>query len=119
MRPRSSVVRRLSGALIGLITVWCLGCSGYDSLIDWLLGTHAGMVMACDQQPQGANAATIAPSTDDRGFDCGCGSCHAPSTQLSRLEQSRPNIAEIERLEPAAPESVTRAPLLPPPEFVA
>ena len=134
MRHRSSPLLRAARALVGLVTIWCLGCSGYEPLIDSLLGAGAGSMMECGSAAM-ADATDASPSvaggtdhgqsgvstpTDTQAFDCGCGnSCHAPSPAQSTIAALNPAIPVIEQAEPVEPASVSRVPLLPPPEFTA
>jgi len=126
-RPKTAVL--IARAVTGLVTVWCLGCSGYEPLLNALLGT--GAVMACasemsegtergamsDSVDSAANtsAVTVAESSP-RGFDCGCGSCHAPSPRppvLAAATSARPFVGGAPIIEPV---SVSRAPVAPPPQ---
>lgn len=131
MRHPSRIVR-LTRALVGLVTVWCLGCSSYESIVASLLGAPSGSMMACgDESPvapqigaapseQSATraVATIAATNESRSFDCGCGgSCHAPSPQAAAVSSQTAPIPVALQFAPTAPTSLTRAPLLPPPEF--
>src|SRR5437868_1051407 len=98
MRRRPSILLRSSRALIGLVTLWCLGCSSYEPLLDSLLGSAGGMVcppgmamahstgdeVAASNERAVANASTVSAPADARSFDCGCGgSCHAPSVAFA------------------------------------
>src|SRR5678810_966230 len=93
MRRRPHVATLFARAFTGLITVWCLGCSGYESLLNSLLGHATGMMcgsemageMAIGQPDDDTSAATVASvaeSSPRGGFDCGCGSCNAASPQI-------------------------------------
>jgi hypothetical protein len=114
---------------MALVTVWCLGCSGYEPLLGQLLGS-SGMVCASRESMTGATAAsasasdqaapsrtTLSAVDESRpGFDCGCGSCHAASpTVFAAYAQpgAPPNIARVVAIQPPAPDRVI---LLPPPE---
>src|SRR6185295_15565045 len=118
MLRRISPSVRVTRVLVGLVTIWCLGCSGYEPLLGSLLGVGTSAMMACD-----GDAPTSAPSVsavpDDQGFDCGCGSCHAPSATQWRVNAPTQTVPVIAGTEPIAPASLTRAPLLPPPEITA
>lgn len=124
-------MNRVLRALTALVTVWCLGCSAYEPLLAELLSGSAGPGMACASESEvsasataavasydagDAKVATAADGTSDRGFECGCQSCHsAAPVVLSVLSQAS--------LTPYVPESppgellsVPRAPLVPPPQ---
>jgi hypothetical protein len=139
-RSYSGVVRRppfslrLSRAVVGLVTVWCLGCSSYESILTSLLGGRAVGMMACDTEtatPSGrrvtdappgplANNPTVSAPAEARGFDCGCGrSCHAPAPPVAVVPQPPALPSAADQLAPTAPAAIARTPLLPPPEFVA
>lgn len=134
MRRRPSLLLRSGRALIGLVTLWCLGCSSYEPILDSLLGAGGGMVcepgMAMASSP-GAVVAThndrtlvsvslVSAPTNDRGFDCGCGgSCHAPSLTLDAVTPRVSPIPTVEQSQPSEPASISRTPLLPPPERTA
>ena len=120
MRPRPALARRFTFALVGLVTNWCLGCSGYDSLLSSLIGD--GVRMSCESQmmasssPVSGDASVSSIQTSDEGIDCGCQSCVASSPVVWSLR-----LPHVER--PAAtawiaeaPLSIARAPLLPPPQ---
>jgi hypothetical protein len=60
--------------------------------------------------------ASVSDGASDRGFDCGCGSCHAASPQTWTVVLSpaeRPSVAASVVIEPVNP---TRAPVAPPPQ---
>ena len=130
---RPSRFARAGRALVGLITVWCLGCSGYEPLLGSLLGADAtsGMVCASDMTMNGASAepstdaaktgagdrAQVAAASDHRVFDCGCGSCHAASPAQWNVAVMGPALPLIVPALPTQPLDVPRVPLLPPPEF--
>ena len=124
MARRLTLCRRLSSAVIGLLTVWCLGCSGYDPLLAALLGDDVP-AMTCASEINGAtdvsNAtvgqSAIASAADsDRGTDCGCGSCHAPSPQLIALTQPVAPLPTLHRRVAEDAPTPSRTPLLPPPK---
>lgn len=135
MRRHPSTALRVLRALVVLVTVWCTGCSGYEPLLDAALGrSGVGMDCASDdgapparsQAPTPGAAADVghaaAPisvlplSSSEKGFSCGCASCHAVTlASWSFTPLAAPAIALA-----AAPElplvSVERVPLIPPPE---
>jgi hypothetical protein len=121
-------------SLVVLVTIWCTGCSGFEPVLDAALG-RSGMGMDCgslDSAPSNEarsteatvaarpDAATsisrLAMSTTERGFSCGCGSCHAvtlASWSFSPLPARAISLVDTSEL---ALVSVGRVPLLPPPE---
>jgi len=104
---------------VALITIWCLGCSGYEPLLGSLSGAQS-KVMSCAsaEASDGGAATTISTvaSSHDR-FDCGCsGSCHAPRPVEQPTVAERLAIPRVEQAAMREPASVSRPPLLPPPE---
>lgn len=132
---RPSTLLRLTRAIVGLVTVWCLGCSSYESILTSLFGAERGALMTCGGEssatsPRAAptiagsaaaharSVGTVSAVNESGGFDCGCGgSCHAPSPGSPTVSAPKAAIPIAVEFAPTAPESVTRAPLLPPPEF--
>jgi hypothetical protein len=122
--------------MVALVTIWCLGCSGYRQLLDGILGMRAGSVWTCASamnadgithvdssmtmnQAKDGRSMVSAPA-DCPGFDCGCGiSCHAPSPPSAAMTASYALPAAVVQPQLPAPASVSRAPLVPPPEFAA
>jgi len=129
MRRSSSPLLRAVRALTALVTVWCLGCSAYEPLLGWVFGAKGNWMMACDSDPAvtaqdvpmplGTSHEISAPSSrDSHDYDCGCGgSCHAPSASATRLGELRSPVSVVIAFQPAEPSSVSRTPLLPPPEL--
>jgi len=65
-------------------------------------------------------ARTVSIAANDRGFDCGCGgSCNAPSPTFAAIAAPVSRVAALHQQPPAEPLSISRTPLLPPPEFTA
>ncbi len=134
MRRRTSPLLRATRALVGLVTIWCLGCTGYESLLDAWLGDSSVALMSCDSA-MGVDIATSAgaveaPATksgdaavselaNHRGFACDCGSCHAPPMNPRAVLVPRLAPVAVVHFQPPEPASISRTPLLPPPEFVA
>lgn len=135
MRRRPSIALRALRGLVVLVTVWCTGCSGYQPLLDAALGRN-GVGMDCASEDGAPSAQTRAPepgvvaeqphtaaaisalpmSPSEKGFSCGCSSCHAVTlASWSYTPLAAPAISLAD-----APElplvSVGRVPLLPPPE---
>jgi hypothetical protein len=127
MRQRPRVATLFARAFTGLITVWCLGCSGYESLLNSLLAHSTGMTcgsemtgdMAIGQTDDGASAAptaSVAESAPRDGFDCGCGSCNAASPQIWNVQVATAAPPTVVSMIVIAPLSVTRSPIAPPPQ---
>ena len=128
---RPSTLLRAVRAMTAVITLWCLGCSGFEPLLDAALGSGS-TVMTCGSDggavgaslsasPDGSTGhATVSASADGhRGFDCGCGSCHSASPSTWAL-QSSPHVAPTMSFAHVGELlSVVRAPLLPPPQRTA
>jgi hypothetical protein len=67
-----------------------------------------------------ATGMAVSAASDARDFDCGCGgSCHAPSPTMPVPPVRSELVAHASDWHVAKPASVSRAPLLPPPEVVA
>jgi len=123
MLGRPSLSTRVTRALVAVITVWCLGCAGYEPLLDSLHGD--GTAMSCGEMTVSGGTAGVeqsmpavsAVSASHDAFDCGCGQgCHASSPAVQATHPVRSAIPALAALERSAPPSVTRTPLLPPPE---
>ena len=144
LRPPSTLTRALR-ALVALVTVWCLGCSAFEPLLDHLAGVSAGVGMVCasdggaserlDVSPSSAESSggaaaaalsspsvtSIAAPTDapagQHAYECGCLSCHAVQLALAGVAPARPaHLERLQALEPGTPSSVSREPLVPPPQ---
>ena len=127
MRHRPRAATLFARAFTGLVTVWCLGCSGYESLLNSLLGHSTGMTcgsemagdMAIGQPDDGtaaAPAASVAASASSRGFDCDCGSCSAASPQTWTVQSAPAAPPTVAGMVVIAPLSVSRSPIAPPPQ---
>ena len=135
MRRHPSIALRALRAFVVLVTVWCTGCSGYEPVLDAALG-RSGVGMDCAseeggstsqapvpepgvaaQQPHaGAAISTLPMSSAEKGFSCGCSSCHAvtlASWSIAQLAVPAISLANSPELSLV---SVGRVPLLPPPE---
>jgi hypothetical protein len=131
---RFSPLLRLVWATTALVTVWCLGCSAFDPLLA-LLGGSSGPMMVCASDgvvsaSQESTVATtsstvetisVAPvsSPTTHGDVCGCQSCQAAESDRLQQQIAAEQTPRVERIEPTAPASVTRSPLLPPPQRVS
>lgn len=119
MRRPSSLLRAVR-AMTAVITVWCVGCTGFEPLLDAALGTGAS-VMTCEPSAAAASAdhhqaAVAATAAGHQGFDCGCGSCHSVAPIMLAF-QPVPHAAPAMTFDrPETLASVVRAPLLPPPQ---
>lgn len=116
-----SLPTRLSRAVVGVLSVWCLGCTSLDIIIDRLVhggATMAGCVRAEDApvEPGRDGVPTVQQSEADPAFEgCGCSQCiavQAPATALARAPHPTPNAVE-QQLGGAL--RVDREPLVPPP----
>jgi hypothetical protein len=131
---RLSPLLRLVWATTALVTVWCLGCSAFDPLLALLGGSSAPMMVCASDGavpgPQGSAAATVsssaptgsiaaASSLTTHGDICGCQSCLAAHSDGVHEYAAAQLTPRVDRTDPTAPASVTRSPLLPPPERVA
>ena len=132
MPTRASTLVRALRALTAVITVWCTGCSGFEPLMNSMLGseiaamscasaqrdTMPGMGMtAADTQDDGRSVA--AAGEDARSVDCECGSCHAVAVThevVAEVATPRPQGAHTE-----LPSLVSAEPsaMRPPPNRVA
>jgi hypothetical protein len=124
MNRTPSVATRIVRSLVALVTVWCLGCSGYEPLLDALLGT-AGKPISCSEMIRSSESVTSAASTTSvaamsashESFDCGCGQgCHASSPAIPTAQPIGAALPALASLEVSTPPSETRTPPLPPPE---
>ncbi|MGQ0649237.1 MAG: hypothetical protein ACT4P7_16925, partial [Gemmatimonadaceae bacterium] len=104
-------VRRLSPvthALTALITVWCLGCTAFEPVIEAFGGDRAGVGMVCASEISaaagcvatrdgGSVPATVSVSNDEggRGFACGCQGCFAPAAVAGALAAVPPLLPAV------------------------
>lgn len=116
-----SLSTRLSRAVFGALSIWCLGCTSLDIIIDRLVLGDApttGCVMADDAPAQSGSTGTprVQQSADSSGLaGCGCDHCIAvqtPGTGLAVVTHPTPETIE-HKLGSAL--SVDREPLVPPP----
>src|SRR5438128_96305 len=120
MRLRTSPALRATRALAGLVTVWCLGCAGYEQLLNPLVGGDVAS-MSCATAMSGDHIQlSVSATSTHEGFDCGCGGmCHALSPAPVVAPGAHTAVPMIAVRAPTAPVGVTRVPLLPPPERAA
>ena len=127
---------RRTGLLVGLVTVWCLGCGAFEPLLGFLTDSAAtGMNCGSDQaggsvplksataasEHSGPSATQTVASPDqhEQGVSCGCGSCYSVSPlTLSLALEPVPTPDAIPGTVPLF-ESVKREPLVPPPQFIS
>jgi hypothetical protein len=127
---------RLTGLLVGLVTVWCLGCGAFEPILGFLTnsaaaGMKCGSELARGSLPlkggaaasehSGSGETQIVTSLDqhEEGISCGCGSCYSVSPlTLSLALEPVPTPDAIPGTVPLF-ESVKREPLVPPPQFIS
>jgi hypothetical protein len=112
---------RLSRAVFGVLSIWCLGCSSLDIIIDRLVhgGAQTSECAMSDDAPAQVNTDGISAvqASSDRAplAGCGCDHCVAvqtPATTLAAIPHPTPEDVE-HHLGSAI--SVFREPLVPPP----
>jgi hypothetical protein len=122
--PASRLVRT-ARVLVAFVTVWCTGCAGFEPLVNAALGSGAGMVCASEMTPPAASGAAAAPESRSvaaiaapakADFSCGCTSCHAVTLVAAVAPSFTSSVDARVEQSPVAPESMTRAPLIPPPQ---
>ncbi len=116
-----SLSNRLARLITATLTVWCLGCSSFDVLLDHLLGRDGGSPISCMSEAGtgSVDGAMITASGEEQGvrdaIGCGCSHCVALRTAASaplRAPATPPqNFAALI----AYPVSVEPIPLVPPP----
>lgn len=139
MRRNRAPVTRLFGALTALVTVWCLGCSAFEPLVEHLLGGGSGMMCASESgvgmsdemraTPAGSEAlpsagpqdhvpSTVSAAQDHggRGFSCGCQSCTSASPTTVAFVAPELAAPRAHAWRPATQLDVPREPLVPPPQ---
>jgi hypothetical protein len=124
MHNRPTVLILAGRALTALITVWCLGCSAYEPLLDSLLASGASTGMSCgsemgtknDLASTGQNTVLSSPAAQ-AGYACGCGSCQSETPQSWSVATSATRIPSTIEAVVVEPTSITRAPVAPPPEL--
>lgn len=121
MRRRPTFRTLAARALTALFAVWCLGCAGFDPLIDSMFG-GAGAGMDCGSEvdrsgPDASESAVSGSADSSEGLGCHCLSCHSTSPLSPVAPNSVVRSLELARLAVGDLASVTRAPVAPPPEF--
>jgi hypothetical protein len=116
-----SLSTRMSRAVFGVLSIWCLGCSSLDIIIDRLVhggGQATGCAMSDDApvQSNSDDTSVVQSSPDRTGLaGCGCDHCVAvqtPATEIAVIPHPTPESVE-HNLGSAL--SVYREPLVPPP----
>jgi hypothetical protein len=111
----------MSRAVFGVLSIWCLGCSSLDIIIDRLVhgGAQTSECAMSDDAPAQSNTdgIPIVQASPDRTSlgGCGCDHCVAvqtPATVLAAIPHPTPE--GVEHHVGSAP-SVYREPLVPPP----
>jgi hypothetical protein len=127
---------RLTGLLVALVTVWCLGCGAFEPLLGFLTDSAAAGMncgseqtggslplqgSAAESEHSGSRETQIVTSLDQHkeSISCACGSCYSvsPHTLALALEAS-PAPQAVPGTAPFF-ESVKREPLVPPPQFIS
>ena len=127
MCHRPTVLILAGRTLTALITVWCLGCSAYEPLLDSLLVSGAPTGMSCgsemgaknDLASAGQSGASISssPAAAQAGYACDCGSCQSETPQSWTIATSTARIPSAIAAAVVELTSITRAPVAPPPEL--
>ena len=116
----SALPNRVARLTTALLTVWCLGCSSFDALVDHLLGRapSTACVSASDAPNRTGTSAVLAAddqlgATDAVG--CCCDHCVALRTAASMpLRAPSPEVQVFETLIKML-RSIESVPLVPPP----
>jgi hypothetical protein len=108
---------------LGLLTVWCLGCTSLDSLVETLVSgdCDAAMTMAAVQDGQTSPTSAIGPTAISPAHvdACGCVSCHAPSPPLALVADATSPTPQVDAQAVSRPASVTHDLLTRPPALNA
>ncbi len=129
MRSRLAPSSRVFRALTAIVTVWCLGCAGFEPLIDALQTDRGEASSSCanearmsgtdDAQDVGhTRTMRVGAAADDHGhLGCACGtSCLTTLLSPVRVAGSGAPVPAIDQDVARAPASTVRPPLLPPPQ---
>lgn len=135
MTRRPALQSRAIRAFTALATLWCLGCSAFEVLIDGAVGGRVTSAKECDSDcdratgpamPAGERAGLIpatyaAPDESDSasGSSCECDGCVAPDPLVTVAAIVGPLAPDADQEFPAAPTSADRVPLVPPPQAIA
>jgi hypothetical protein len=138
-RPRRSATR-LVAALTALVTVWCLGCSAFDPLVEHLLGVGSGMVCSSEggavigsempaagmeaetptstaSQSHGVSTVSATQDSGASGISCGCQSCTAPSPAMQVVASPAVVSPEAHVWSATTLLDIEHEPLVPPPQL--
>ena len=144
---RSSRASRALFACIGVMTVWNLGCVGFQPLLASMIGSSATMGVRCDAEgmlvaataasvptsvsgessvkqaaPTSASATVVAAPADrgaaGQSMNCGCQSCCAPPSTMTMLAANDATVPLAAINKAVTPPSISRTPLVPPPQAV-
>lgn len=116
-----SLPNRLARLITATLTVWCLGCSSFDALLDHLLGRDSRSQISCmSATAAGAvDGPSMSASCDEQGardaIGCGCGHCVALRTVASAPLRAPATPPQDFAALTAYPLSVEPVPLVPPP----
>jgi hypothetical protein len=132
---------------MGALTVWNLGCVGFQPLLGSMIGSSASIGVVCDVEgmlvmpttasppasvseessvkpaaPTNVNSTVAAAPTDRdaarHSMNCGCQSCCAPPSALGFLTADNATVPLAPIDNPVTPPSISRAPLVPPPQAI-
>lgn len=112
-----------------MMSVWCLGCSAFDPIIEHVLGSGASMrcagETAAEEPMTGTSSGDRTPALVDAGendqdsepaVSCGCESCVAPAAAANAQSFVVTLPHAPLRFDLATPLSVAPQPLVPPPQ---
>ena len=116
-----SLATRTSRAVFGVLSVWCLGCTSLDIVLDELL--HGGapaiecvMVGDADAKAPTDGAPNVRASGNRSLLDaCGCDHCVAVRANVASSAMPRLTAPEAVAHKPVIAPNVVREPLVPPP----
>ena len=107
-------------ALTGLVTIWCLGCSGFEPLLDAFVDSSAQPSMACSETETGSDETptigAVPVSSTSGSVVCGCQFCGAVSLPVLAMFTAALPIPSTLDDQPVALLSVEREPVVPPPQ---
>jgi hypothetical protein len=144
---RSSRASRALFAFIGVMTVWNLGCVGFQPLLGSMMGSSASAGVVCDAEgmlvtpttassqasvseessvkpavPTNVNSTVAAAPTDrdaaGQSMNCGCQSCCAPPSAPRILAVANVAVPLAPIGNHVTPPSISRTPLVPPPQAI-
>ena len=115
-----SLIVRTSRAILGVLSIWCLGCTSLDIVLSEVLcgsASAAACVTPTDaaEQTAGDSVSSVRQADDGRQTACGCDHCvavQAPAAFAAAPPRLTPeSVAHV----PSDAPSVFREPLVPPP----